>query len=121
MRRAIGARWIVLVACLVLASGVTGSLQAAEKTAPPTAPSAEAKQAPAEQHHGKMELVDLNTATKEQLAELPGIGEAYAQKIIDGRPYKAKNELFQKKIIPKSVYDKIAGKIVAKQAAAAKK
>lgn len=61
------------------------------------------------------DLLDINTATAEQVKALPGIGEAYSENIIKGRPYARKDELVQRKILPRTTYEGIKYKIVAKQ------
>ena len=76
------------------------------KTAPKDATKADAP---------KAELVDINSASEEDLAALPGIGDAYAKKIVAGRPYAKKDQLLTKKIVPKAAYAKFKNKVVAKQ------
>jgi DNA uptake protein ComE-like DNA-binding protein len=77
----------------------------------PAPKATESKMAPAP----KAELLDINSASADQLDALPGIGKAYSAKIIAGRPYKGKDDLVNKKVIPQNVYDGIKDKIIAKQ------
>ena len=76
-----------------------------------------AKMAPAEKMAPapKAELLDINSATADELKALKGIGDAYSAKIIAGRPYKGKDELVQKNIVPEKTYAEIKDKIIAKQ------
>lgn len=109
MERKLTAQIAVLIFLLTLVSGMA----VAQKSEPASKPEAMAGQMAADK-------LDINTATKDQLKALPGIGDAYSQKIIDGRPYRAKNQLVQKKIIPQATYDKIKDLIIAKQPKATK-
>ena len=64
----------------------------------------------------KKEKLDLNSASEADLKMLPGVGDAYAKKIIENRPYKRKDELVGKNILPKATYEKIKDDIIARQA-----
>jgi competence protein ComEA len=100
------------VGMLTTTPSLAQSTQPAAKSDSKMAPApSESKMAPAP----KAELLDINSATVDQLETLPGIGKAYSAKIIASRPYKGKDELVQKSIVPQATYDKIKDQIIAKQ------
>jgi DNA uptake protein ComE-like DNA-binding protein len=107
------------LAATALALGLlTATPSMAQTPAPATGKMAPgAKMAPAEKMAPapKAELLDINSATSDQLDALPGIGKAYSAKIIAGRPYKGKDDLVNKDILPQKTYDGIKDKIIAKQ------
>ena len=95
---------VVMTVSLASSQSSTGSSNSKTSTAKAATPSAE--------------KLDINSATKDQLQALPGIGGAYSQKIIDNRPYRTKRDLVTKKVIPQATYEKIKDQIIAHQATA---
>lgn len=63
----------------------------------------------------KTPLVDLNSASRAELMKLPAVGEAIADKIIAGRPWKSKYDLVVKKVVTRAAYDKFAKYVIARQ------
>jgi DNA uptake protein ComE-like DNA-binding protein len=99
---------------LVVAPALAGTQAATTAAHPKSHPATHTAAAAAE-------LIDLNTATEAQLVALPGVGEAYAKKIVAGRPYKSKDELVHRKIVPESVYKEFSEKVVAHHSSTMKK
>ena len=100
----------MMLLALLLSVGMTASISYANAAKQTPDPNTAMK---AQSSNSK--LIDINSASKDDLTALPGIGDKYSQKIIDGRPYAKKTDLVRKHIIPQATYNKIASAIIAKQ------
>jgi competence protein ComEA len=115
-------RFASVLVAVAFAAGLLGTpvIWAQSTAAPPVkAPSTEAakdvKKVADPKKAAKAEPIDINAASADELQKIPGIGDTYSKKIVDGRPYVRKDDLVKRKVLPEGVYNKIKDQIVAKQ------
>ena len=106
---------VLSIASLLLATSLLSAQTMPAKPSPTGKAAAVTTAAAASPKAGA--LLDINTASPEQLKQLPGIGDAYSKRIVDGRPYTAKTQLLSRGILPKATYDGVSSQIIAKHAA----
>jgi competence protein ComEA len=110
-----GVVFAIALLCGMNFSQATMSVQAAQPQASPAKPATAPAKTAAPAKKPATSQIDINSATVDQLKAIPGIGDTYAQKIVDGRPYKMKTQLVSKKILSQAAYDKVSSMIIAKQ------